>query len=89
MKAPRLNTRTFLYLCFALTLTGSRLWSSFATGSNASAQKAQTVESMGNEAQQPASGSANVDEPTQVQDGSSAEVAAATNSDGQSPCSSS
>ena len=83
MKAPRLNTRTFLYLCFALTLTGSLLWSSFTTGSNTFAQRAKTVESMGNEAQQPASGSATVDEPTQVQDASSAEVAAATNSDGQ------
>jgi subtilisin family serine protease len=84
MKAPRLNTRTFLYLCFALTLTGSLLWSSFATGSNASAQqKVKTVDALGNEAQAPASGSATVDAPTQDKDASSAEIAAATTSDGE------
>lgn len=84
MKAPRLNTRHFLYLCFALTLTGLLLLASYTTGSNAFAQRTKTSESLGNTPQEQISGSSsNVDEPTVVQEASSAQVEAATNSAGE------
>ncbi|MGI8835323.1 MAG: S8 family serine peptidase [Pyrinomonadaceae bacterium] len=81
MKVPSSSPRNVVYLSLAVSVICILL--AFTTGPKASAQKAERDQLLGTEPQEPQSRSGRDEQVTQVLEGDSAEIKAATNSAGQ------